>query len=156
MEPIADLWKTTFGKIILIGGPLIALCLMCVILGLLIPNPTVKTQPTLDDNAIETYIAETIAAQPTLTAPLSAPTETALLPTSTAVLPSTETPAPTATIVAIVPTSTLEADCIAAYPDFCIQAEPRLTCDELSKNFKVLPPDPLGYDHDGDGIGCEG
>jgi len=47
--------------------------------------------------------------------------------------------------------------CLAAYPDFCIASGgPRYTCDELGSNgFTVLPPDPLDYDDDDDGVGCE-
>jgi hypothetical protein len=48
-------------------------------------------------------------------------------------------------------------NCLAAYPDFCIPPNAlRKTCDQLGKyNFKVLPPDPLNYDPDHNGIGCE-
>jgi len=50
-------------------------------------------------------------------------------------------------------------NCEPAYPDVCIHASPRLNCVELRKlsifHFRVLPPDPLGYDKDNDGIGCE-
>ena len=73
----------------------------------------------------------------------------------------TATPVPTFTalatftpIVVIQPTSA-PSNCLAAYPDFCIQASPRIPCDDLPKNFTVLPPDPLGYDRDNDGVGCE-
>jgi hypothetical protein len=33
---------------------------------------------------------------------------------------------------------------------------PDLDCSDVPyRNFKVLPPDPHGFDGDGDGIGCE-
>jgi len=46
--------------------------------------------------------------------------------------------------------------CDPAYPDFCIKSPPPdLNCPDVSEDFKVLPPDPHGFDTDGDGIGCE-
>jgi hypothetical protein len=47
--------------------------------------------------------------------------------------------------------------CDASYPDVCIApAPPDLNCDDIAgKNFQVLPPDPHGFDRDGDGTGCE-
>jgi micrococcal nuclease len=50
-------------------------------------------------------------------------------------------------------------DCDAAYPDFCIPPPSRvgdLDCGDVDgKRFRVLPPDPHGFDRDADGIGCE-
>jgi micrococcal nuclease len=48
-------------------------------------------------------------------------------------------------------------NCDPAYPDFCIpKNSPDLNCRDISqRRFKVLPPDPHGFDQDGDGIGCE-
>lgn len=48
--------------------------------------------------------------------------------------------------------------CDPAYPDFCIPPPPPdLDCDNIGhRNFRVLSPDPHGFDGDGDGIGCEG
>ena len=47
--------------------------------------------------------------------------------------------------------------CDSSYPDACIQSPPpNLNCGDISdKRFEVLPPDPHGFDRDGDGIGCE-
>ena len=47
--------------------------------------------------------------------------------------------------------------CDSSYPDVCISSPPPdLNCSDISyKDFKVLPPDPHGFDRDGDGIGCE-
>ena len=47
--------------------------------------------------------------------------------------------------------------CDPSYPDVCIPVyPPDLDCGEISyKNFKVLQPDPHGFDGDQDGIGCE-
>jgi|SRR5918996_2670680 endonuclease YncB( thermonuclease family) len=48
-------------------------------------------------------------------------------------------------------------NCDASYPDVCIASPPPdLDCDDISvKGFKVVPPDPHGFDREGDGIGCE-
>lgn len=53
-------------------------------------------------------------------------------------------------------TANQTAKCDPAYPDFCIKSPPLdLNCPGVSEDFKVLPPDPHGFDTDGDGIGCE-
>jgi micrococcal nuclease len=50
-----------------------------------------------------------------------------------------------------------DENCDSSYPDACIPSPPpELNCGEISdKRFKVLPPDPHGFDLDGDGTGCE-
>jgi len=47
--------------------------------------------------------------------------------------------------------------CDSSYPDVCIpRYPPDLDCGEIQyANFKVLSPDPHGFDADNDGIGCE-
>jgi hypothetical protein len=47
--------------------------------------------------------------------------------------------------------------CDPAYPDVCIKSPPPdLDCPDIkARNFKVLSPDPHGFDGDNDGIGCE-
>jgi hypothetical protein len=47
--------------------------------------------------------------------------------------------------------------CDRSYPNVCIPpAPPNLSCkDVAATNFKVLPPDPHGFDRDKDGVGCE-
>lgn len=54
-------------------------------------------------------------------------------------------------------TPSASPNCDPAYPDVCIPSPPPyLSCTELSlRNFRVLPPDPHGFDKDNDGIGCE-
>jgi hypothetical protein len=44
-----------------------------------------------------------------------------------------------------------------SYPTVCIaRYPPDLDCDEIPfKAFKVMPPDPHGFDRDGDGVGCD-
>ena len=51
----------------------------------------------------------------------------------------------------------LSADCDPAYPNDCIPSPPPvLNCDDIEeRRFVVVPPDPHGFDGDGDGIGCE-
>jgi hypothetical protein len=48
-------------------------------------------------------------------------------------------------------------NCDPAYPTVCIPPPPPdLDCSQIPyRNFKVLPPDPHGFDGDHDGIGCE-
>jgi micrococcal nuclease len=55
------------------------------------------------------------------------------------------------------PTYAKSDKCDSSYPDVCISSpSPDLNCSDISyKDFKVLPPDPHGFDKEGDGIGCE-
>lgn len=51
-----------------------------------------------------------------------------------------------------------QGNCDPSYPDFCIPPPPPdLDCKDVRphKNFTVLPPDPHGFDRDGNGRGCE-
>ena len=63
--------------------------------------------------------------------------------------PPTTAPAP--------PPTRPAADCHPSYPDFCIPgAPPDLDCADVGGNdFRVRPPDPHGFDREGDGLGCE-
>jgi micrococcal nuclease len=47
--------------------------------------------------------------------------------------------------------------CHRSYPDFCIPPNsPDLNCRDIPyRRFRVIPPDPHGFDRDRDGIGCE-
>jgi hypothetical protein len=47
--------------------------------------------------------------------------------------------------------------CDPAYPDLCIPPPPPdLDCADVNGgDFTVLPPDPHGFDREGDGVGCE-
>lgn len=110
------------------------------------PVPTVQPSPT-------TFVpTETLPAPPTevsLTAvpPTAVPV---VLPTDTPVPPAEPTPVPVQPTVA-------ESNCDRSYPDFCIPAGlPDLTCSQVGRhNFRVLQPDPYGFDRDKDGVGCE-
>lgn len=57
--------------------------------------------------------------------------------------------------IPITPATT--GDCDSSYLDFCVSSSPpELNCTDIpQKGFTVLPPDPQGFDRDGDGIGCE-
>ena len=48
-------------------------------------------------------------------------------------------------------------NCLPSYPTVCIPpGQGDLNCSDIPyRNFTVLPPDPYGFDGDGDGIGCE-
>ncbi|MBD2452376.1 thermonuclease family protein [Nostoc sp. FACHB-152] len=59
------------------------------------------------------------------------------------------------------PTSTTRSpqvqQCDLSYPDICIPPNsPDLNCSDIPyRRFKVVPPDPHGFDRDKDGVGCE-
>jgi hypothetical protein len=83
------------------------------------------------------------------------PTNT-LFPTSTVMPTNTPTIAPT---MVLIPTAfnAASSNCDPSYPDVCIPSPPPdLNCDDIPyRRFRVLPPDPHGFDRDKDGIGCE-
>ena len=60
-----------------------------------------------------------------------------------------------------IPTSESDSNstegCDSSYPEICITTySAKLICADIPfRNFKVLLPDPHGFDSDGDGIGCE-
>ena len=64
---------------------------------------------------------------------------------------------PLATQAPDFPPPPVEADCDPSYPNVCIPSfPPDLDCGEIThRRFKVLPPDPHGFDRDQDGVGCE-
>ncbi|MDP2671752.1 MAG: thermonuclease family protein [bacterium] len=56
------------------------------------------------------------------------------------------------------PPPTTSGNCDPSYPDVCIpKYPPDLDCGDITyRKFKVLPPDPHGFDgKDNDGVGCE-
>lgn len=88
-------------------------------------------------------------AQPQPTRPDQAATRTPV---------PTGMPVPTRTSVPTMTVSPDRSDCDPSYPDVCIASPPpSLNCGDVPhKNFRVLPPDPHGFDgNDNDGIGCE-
>jgi micrococcal nuclease len=50
-----------------------------------------------------------------------------------------------------------QQQCDRSYPDFCIPPNAAdLDCRDIPyRRFRVIPPDPHGFDRDGDGVGCE-
>ncbi|HAF61229.1 MAG TPA: hypothetical protein DCK95_02760 [Anaerolineaceae bacterium] len=72
------------------------------------------------------------------------------IPTTTPTLHPTNTLIPTTT-------SAPALNCHPSYPDVCIPyPPPDLNCPDIPyRRFRVLPPDPHGFDGDHDGIGCE-
>jgi hypothetical protein len=111
-------------------------------------------------------------------APASLPRSIAALPTvmpaempappraeySAASLPSLKPPRAIASLPAVTPAPEPKEPermgCDSAYPEerTCIPPGPPFDqgCAVTSERlFKVLPPDPQRFDHDGDGIGCE-
>jgi len=69
----------------------------------------------------------------------------------------TPTPTPTQAPATKQPKSQPQSNCIGAYPDFCIKVgTPDLDCGDIPwTDFTVLAPDPMRFDGDHDGIGCE-
>ena len=57
----------------------------------------------------------------------------------------------------VVPSQPKESGCDPSYPTLCIPIDSYdLDCGEIPyRNFKVLSPDPHGFDGDNNGIGCE-
>jgi hypothetical protein len=80
-------------------------------------------------------------------------------PTTTRATTTTRRPRPTTTTTRRRVTTTTRAptrNCDPSYPDFCIPPPPDLDCADVDgSNFTVLPPDPHGFDREGDGVGCE-
>ena len=66
-------------------------------------------------------------------------------------------PTPTATATATATATTPTSSCDPSYPTICVPPPPPdLACGDISAHdFPVLPPDPHGFDPDGNGIGCE-
>ena len=141
MTPSKPRIKIPLGCLVAVA---ILVMLCCIILGASAIQEIINPSPTSTPTS-----TATITLTPTTT---STNTSTPL-PTGTALPTATLTPLPTRTPYI---TATLPAGCYSAYPDFCIPiGSPRKPCDQLPSNFTVLPPDPLGYDGDGDGLGCE-
>jgi hypothetical protein len=90
--------------------------------------------------------------------PTSSPTETSQTTTVTSTPRPTFTSQPSNTADILVNGSENNNACDPSYPGVCIPPRPPdLDCPQISyTNFTVLPPDPHGFDRDGDGIGCEG
>ncbi|HWH33905.1 MAG TPA: thermonuclease family protein [Acidimicrobiales bacterium] len=66
-------------------------------------------------------------------------------------------PTPVPPPPAVAPAPSAARSCDASYPGVCVPpAPPDLDCGEIpDRRFAVTPPDPHGFDGDGDGVGCE-
>jgi hypothetical protein len=137
----------------------------------------------LDNTGSKATIAAFISSSQTGEAELATKTSTSTAtsqPTKTASPTSTQAPRLTATVVSptasitpsprptftlppsntpIIPISGVqnESNCDPSYPGVCIPPRPPdLDCPQIAyTDFTVLPPDPHGFDRDGDGVGCE-
>lgn len=89
MERVNNLWKTTGGRIAIIGGSLLVLCCLCVVV-LQLVSPS-KTAVPANASAIPTQAAATEA--PSLPTETLEPTNTSA-PTDTPLPPATSTPEP--------------------------------------------------------------
>lgn len=72
--------------------------------------------------------------------------------------PSSETPPKTSATTPAAAVAPIAGNCDPSYPDVCIPSPPPdLDCGDIPhRRFKVLPPDPHGFDgNDNDGLGCE-
>jgi len=93
-------------------------------------------------------------SQPTQKAPEPEPIQPTSQPTQTAREPEPSQPTSQ-------PTQTQQVQsqnqCDSSYPSVCIPPyPPDLDCGEIRySNFRVVQPDPHGFDRDNDGIGCE-
>jgi hypothetical protein len=107
--------------------------------------------PTVTVTSIVTSIVP--ASTTTTTEPETTTTARA---TTTTRRPTTTSP-PTTRRRVTTTTRAPTRDCDSSYPDFCIPPPPPdLDCADVNgRNFTVLPPDPHGFDREGDGLGCE-
>ena len=86
-----------------------------------------------------------------------------LAPVADTPVPIADTPVPAPTVAPELPTAEPPtaapppANCDPSYPDVCIPPKPPdLNCKDIPyRRFRVLPPDPHGFDGNGDGVGCE-
>jgi len=85
-------------------------------------------------------------SQPTQKAPEPEPTQPTSQPTQTS-----PEPEPSQPISQPIPSWSLSNPCVCIPP-----YPPDLDCGEIQySNFRVVQPDPHGFDRDQDGIGCE-
>ena len=71
--------------------------------------------------------------------------------------PAVGRPAPAAPAAPADPAPAARSGCDSSYPDVCIPpAPPDLDCGEIEhRRFRVVAPDPHGFDGNHDGVGCE-
>jgi hypothetical protein len=103
---------------------------------------------------VTSIVTSLVTVAPTTTEPTT--TKTTRAPTTTTRRPKPTSP-PTTRRRATTTTRPPTRDCDPAYLDFCIPPPPPdLDCPDIGEtDFTVRPPDPHGFDADGDGVGCE-
>lgn len=115
-----------------------------------------EAEEELIESPPRSFVSTPAPAEPTSDAATQeTATDTPVAPTETPVPAPTATPIPPTAVPA---TATPSRDgCSPAYPTVCIpQPPPDLDCGQVSaRRFRVLAPDPHGFDNDGDGVGCE-
>jgi len=133
--------------------------------------PTVEEQAPIQEQVLGLAAAEesqedNITINTPSPSPTKAPSPTPTnVPSKPAIILSpipTKVPSPKPTSVPTLqntqPVVATTGNCSPTYPTVCIPpAPPDLDCKDISyRRFKVLPPDPHGFDgKDNDGIGCE-
>jgi hypothetical protein len=77
--------------------------------------------------------------------------------TTTTTTTTTTAPPPVQPAIPSVPATEPPSNCDPSYPTVCIPPPPPdLDCGDIPyDHFVVLPPDPHGFDGEGDGVGCE-
>jgi hypothetical protein len=107
-------------------------------------QPTTTSWPTATS---QSATRSTIISRPTVTPRAVAPPTTRRRPAPPS--PPTTRRRPT--------TTAPQGRCDPHYPGVCIPPyPPDLDCDQVGyRNFRVLAPDPHGFDGNNDGIGCE-
>lgn len=128
--------------------------------------PGLQTTPAPGDKAPPAGLTSVPEAENTSPAPPPVPAVTVAPPVKQAAVPlrpAVRSAAPKVVVKAQArPADTPKPahprdKCDAAYPTICIPPNsPDLNCPDIAyTNFKVLAPDPHGFDREGDGIGCE-
>jgi cytoskeletal protein RodZ len=118
------------------------------------PTPTRRPSLTPLPGQEAHFPTQTVLALTQTVAAGYSPTPPSLTPTKPH---PTYTPGPTSEPTRVKVTfaaHTPGSACNPAYPTLCLTY--RVTCQQIGiSNFPVLPPDPFGYDKDGDGKGCD-
>jgi len=99
-------------------------------------------------------ITDPVQSQPTSQPPLQPTPKPA--PEPAPILEPEPIPEPTSQPTQSQPVQS-QNQCDSSYPSVCIPPyPPDLDCGEIGySNFRVVPPDPHGFDGDRDGTGCE-
>jgi uncharacterized protein YraI len=110
---------------------------------------------TVDYGGVRGWAYADLLAEPVGTGPLGSRGVTTV--TNDGVAPGVGEPAPVSEVTVAEEPVPVADVCDPSYPDLCIPPPPPdLICDDVGvDNFTVLPPDPHGFDGNGNGIGCE-